>query len=84
MYLKKLVITSNVCGLPELVNNHGYALDLKPELFFNCIQNLIINSESLEKTASEAQTWGKSLPDWAFFADWLITNLENFKIKLEK
>ena len=84
MYLKKLLITSNACGLPELVNNHGYTLDLKPELFFNCIQNLIINNESLEKTASEAQTFVKSLPDWAFFADWLLTNLEDFKIKLEK
>lgn len=84
MYLKKLVITSNVCGLPELVNNHGYSLDLKPELFFNCIKNLMNDVESLEKMESKGKDFVDSLKDWSFFADWLLTNLEDFKSKTEQ
>ena len=81
MYLGKLVITSNVCGLPELIANHGYALDLKPELFFDIIQNFINDDNSLEKIASKGQDFVNSLPDWDFFADWLLTHLTDFQLK---
>jgi phosphatidyl-myo-inositol dimannoside synthase len=84
MHLGKLVITSNVCGLQELVANHGCALDLKPKLFFDIIQNFINDDNSLEKIALKGQDFVNSLPDWDFFADWLLTNLTDFQLKNKK
>lgn len=84
MKLGKLVITSNVCGLAELINSHGFALDLNPQSFFNCIQNLIENKELLKKMELNGQNFVNSLPDWNYFADWLISTLDNFKFKTEQ
>ncbi len=79
MALGKLVITTSVCGIPEIVA--GNALTIKPtaESFANKIAEMIENEESITTAGANAKAYVKSLPDWDAMTEWTYSTLEKFE-----
>lgn len=76
MMLGKPVVTSNVCGLPELVSNLGFCTDPNEKSFFNCIKSLIDNPQLLEETGKKGKLFVNSLPGWDEMANSILKTME--------
>ena len=76
MMLGKPVVTSNVCGLPELVSNLGFCTDPNARSFFNCIKSLINNPQLLEEAGKKGKLFVNSLPGWDEMANSILKTME--------
>lgn len=76
MMLGKPVVTSNVCGLPELVSNLGFCIDPNERSFFNCIKSLIDNPQLLEEAGKKGKLFVNSLPGWDEMANSILKTME--------
>lgn len=76
MMLGKPVVTSNVCGLPELVSNLGFCTDPNEKSFFNCIKSLIDNPQLLEEAGKKGKLFVNSLPGWDEMANSILKTME--------
>lgn len=79
MYLGRPVVTTNVCGLPELVA--GHTMTVKPSAcdFADAIEEMISNKGKSDVMAAKARSYVKSLPGWDALTDWTIKTLEEFR-----
>jgi len=78
MFLGKPVITTNVCGLPELVEGRGIILNPDKKSFHDEIILLANDRKKLNSIGEKGMEFVKSLPNWNYLADWFITTLEQF------
>jgi len=78
MILGKPVITTNVCGLPELVEGRGIILNPDKKSFHDGIIKLANDKEKLNSIGKKGMEFVKSLPGWDYLADWFIDTLEQF------
>jgi len=78
MVLGKPVITTNVCGLPELVEGRGIILNPDKKSFHDDIIKLANDKEKLNSIGKKGMEFVKSLPGWDYLADWFIDTLEQF------
>lgn len=78
MILGKPVITTNVCGLPELVEGRGIILNPDKKSFHDEIIKLANDRKKLSSIGEKGMEFVKSLPGWDYLADWFIATLEQF------
>jgi len=78
MILGKPVITTNVCGLPELVEGRGIILNPDKKSFHDGIIKLANDKEKLNSIGKKGMEFVKSLPGWDYLTDWFIDTLEQF------
>ena len=72
MSLGKTVITSNVGGLPELVNHYGFVVSPKTESFFSVLKHLSKNRHKIIESGKKAKNYSQSLKKWNEMADWTL------------
>lgn len=78
MMLGKPVITSNVCGLPELVKNRGVILNPDKDSFYNCVKDLTNKPNLIKSMGEGGKEFVNSLPGWDIFSNWTLNTLEGF------
>lgn len=81
MSLGKTVITSNVGGLPELVNHYGFVVSPKTESFFSVLKHLSKNRHKIIDSGKKAKNYSQSLKKWNEMADWTLQILNEFSFK---
>jgi len=77
MTLGRPVVTTNVCGLPELISDYGFLIEPTSRSLHNCIKSLIEKPETLKKTADLGKAFIESLPGWGVMTDWTINTFES-------
>lgn len=78
MMLGKPVITSNVCGIPEIVKNRGFILNPDTDSFYNCVKDLVNKPSVIKQMSENGKEFVNSLPDWDTFCNWILDTLERF------
>ena len=76
--LGKPVITSNVCGIPEIVKNRGFILNPDTDSFYNCVKDLVNKPNVIKQMSENGKEFVNSLPDWDTFCNWILDTLERF------
>ncbi len=76
MLVGKPVITSNVCGLPEMVADNAITVNPRPEIFANELEKLVDNTEKQLEIGLKGQKYASSLPGWESLAKWTLNSLK--------
>jgi glycosyltransferase involved in cell wall biosynthesis len=79
MALGKPVITSNVCGLPELIGKNGFTVNPTALSFYECIKKIYENHDLEIEMGHRAKKFVLSLPNWDKMTDWMIQTFESFQ-----
>lgn len=81
MMLGKAVVTTNVCGIPELITNNGFTVNPNKLSFYECLKMLYDNPKLREEVGNRAKEFTQSLPGWDEMTNWTINILESFARK---
>lgn len=85
MAIGKPIITSNVCGLPELIGDNGFNVNPNKLSFYNCIKKIYDDPHLESEMGEKAKRFVTSLPNWDKMTDWMIETFESFeRNKIEK
>lgn len=79
MHLGRIVVTTNVCGIPETVAGNALTTEPSPEAFAKKIEEIIKNKSMFAELGLQAKTYTDSLPGWDELADWTLSKLEHFR-----
>lgn len=77
MDLGKPVVTTNVCGLKELIGENGFVVNPNTQSFLKFINFAMKNPKLLQETGKKGKKFVESLPDWDAMTDWTIKILED-------
>lgn len=81
MMLGKTVVTTNVCGLPELITNNGFTVNPNKFSFYECLKMLYGDPKLRKEVGDRAKEFVQSLPNWDEMTKWIIGALESFSSK---
>jgi phosphatidyl-myo-inositol dimannoside synthase len=79
MALGKPIVTSNVCGLTELIGNNGFTVNPNSLSFYECIKKIYDDPNLETKMGEKAKEFALSLPNWNKMTDWMIQTFESFQ-----
>lgn len=79
MALGKPIVTSNVCGLTELIRNNGFTVNPNTLSFYECIKKIYENPNLEVEMGQRAEKFISSLPNWDKMTDWMIQTFESFQ-----
>jgi len=79
MSLGKPIVTSNVCGLPELIGNNGFTVNPNTLSFYKCIKKIYENPDLEMEMGKRAEKFASSLPNWDEMTNWMTQTLESFQ-----
>ena len=83
MGLGKAVITTNVCGLPEMVRNNAIVVKPNAKEIALKIKYLIEDKEEIKKLEIKAEKYVKSLPNWEELGKWTLNIFEQTVNEIE-
>ena len=72
MGIGKVVITTNVCGLPEMVKDNAILVKPNAKEIAEKIQYLMKNKEQIIELEIKAENYVKSLPNWKSLGEWTL------------
>lgn len=78
MHLGRAVVTTKVCGTPEIVSGRALTVEPSAASFAHKIAELLEKRNELDKIGSNAKAYVDSLPGWDDLADWTLSTLEEF------
>ena len=73
MGLGKIVITTNVCGLPEMVKDNAILVKPNAKEIAERIHYLMENKERIEEFEIKAKNYVRSLPNWNSLGKWTLS-----------
>jgi len=79
MALGKPIVTSNVCGLPELIGKNGFTVNPTSISFYECIKKIYDDYDLELEMGEKAKKFALSLPNWDKMTDWMIETFESFQ-----
>ena len=75
------VITSNVCGLPELIGDNGFTINPNSGSLYTCIKSLLNDRTLLQQKGEQGKKFATSLSGWNEFAQWVVNSLDKLANK---
>jgi phosphatidyl-myo-inositol dimannoside synthase len=72
MGIGKVVVTTNVCGLPEMVKGNAILVKPNSNEIAKKIQYLMENKEQIHELEIKAENYVKSLPNWKSLGEWTL------------
>lgn len=76
MNLGKPVITTDVCGIPEIVSGHAITVSPSADEFASKIEFLLKNEAKKNELATSAKKYTQSLQNWDNMTDWTLDTLQ--------
>ena len=76
MGLGKVVITTAVCGLPEMVKDNAILVKPNANEITKKIHDLIENKKEIQELETKAENYVKSLPNWNALGKWTLDIFE--------
>ena len=73
------VVTSNVCGLPELISDNGFLIEPNTKSLVKLIKDIINDPETLSNVGKKGKFFVDSLPGWDTLTSWTIATFESLK-----
>jgi glycosyltransferase involved in cell wall biosynthesis len=79
MSMGKPVVTTNVCSIPEIVNDHAICSEPNADSLFLAIKSVFTDKTSAKNMANDAKNYVNTLPCWETCSKWILDIIDNFK-----
>jgi len=76
MGLGKVVVTTNVCGIPEMVDNHAILVSPNAQDFANEIEKIFDNKDKLREIGNKSMKYVQGLKNWESLGQWTLETME--------
>jgi len=77
MSLGKPVVTTDVCSMPEIVNDFGICAQPNANSLFQAIKYVFENNSLSKKMSIDAQEYVSHLPCWEHCSKWILNTLDS-------